>query len=310
MEKYKYLILLPCFNEEDYIEEALHNLDEFLKLDNIELLAIDDGSTDSTYNVLTDDERVDYILKSNNNQGLARVFTSAQKFALDNRFDYLIIYDCDSQYPAAQIKELISRSTGNDIVIGCRDFKQNQIFSKFKNLLQIIGSKIISIVAGVNISDVTSGFRIYNNYSLKKLLVTDNFSYTIDTLLQAQRHSLKIDTFKLLSFKKTRDSRLFDSNFKYIYLAFLTILNSILIYREKFIIRIIYILNFTIGATALSRFFIPFFQEGENPGNIQSLIFGSFLIVVSFLLNLLVNQRIHNKKLNAILLKTSPVSHY
>ena len=86
----KILIVLPCFNEENFINNALDNLDKILESEDVFLLAIDDGSTDNTLNVLKNDNRVDFILKSNQNQGLAKVFTSAQNFVINNEFDLTI----------------------------------------------------------------------------------------------------------------------------------------------------------------------------------------------------------------------------
>ena len=103
----KILIVLPCFNEENFVDNALGNLDKILEREDVFLLAIDDGSTDNTMNVLKNDNRVDFILKSNQNQGLAKVFSSAQNFVINNKFDFMIIYDCDSQYPAKQILDLV-----------------------------------------------------------------------------------------------------------------------------------------------------------------------------------------------------------
>tara|TARA_B000000532_G_C18846755_1_gene397616 strand:- start:77 stop:1030 length:954 start_codon:yes stop_codon:yes gene_type:complete len=305
----KKLILLPCFNEEQHIDKALSELEELLKIPEIELLAIDDGSTDNTFDILVNDNRVDFVLKSNRNQGLAKVFKSAQKFVIENEYDFLIIYDCDSQYPAKQILDLVKESKYNDIVIGCRNFKNNDIFSNTKNLLQRIGSFAISKIAGIDIGDVTSGFRLFNKFSLEKITVTDNFTYTIDTLLQSESLGLKIGTIKLDSFNKTRDSRLFKSNFYYLLLTTKTIINSFMMYREKFIMNTLYTVNLIVSFMALSRFFVPYFRDGQNPGNIQSLIFGTFLLLLTFIFSLIINQKLQNKKIDALLIKDNESSH-
>ena len=309
MKKNKILIVLPCFNEENFIINALDNLHKILEREDVFLLAIDDGSVDNTINILKNDNRVDFLLKSNQNQGLAKVFSSAQNFVITNKFDFMIMYDCDSQYPTSQIIELIQKSKNNDIVIGCRDFKNNDVFTYSKNLLQRIGSASISKIAGLKIKDVTSGFRIFNRHSLNKIIITDTFTYTIDTILQSKNLGLKIETIDLKTFNKTRTSRLFKNNFQYLYLTLKTITNSFFIYKEKTITRFMYIINIFISLMALSRFFIPYFINGQNPGNIQSLIFGTFLILFSVLINMLINQKIQNKKLDSLLNQSKYSNH-
>ena len=215
-------------------------------------------------------------MSSNNNKGLSSVFTSAQKFFLSRKYDYLIIYDCDSQYPSEEIDTLINMSAFSDIVIGCRNFKKNNHFSKTKNILQIVGSKVISWIAGINVSDVTSGFRIFNRHALENIVITNNFTYTVESILQSKTHRLKINTFLLKSFSKTRDSRLFNNNLKYLLLTIKTISNTLLFYKEKTILRIIYVLNFTIAGLSLSRFFIPYFFS-QGPNTIRFMSFGYIL---------------------------------
>ena len=305
----KILIVLPCFNEENFVDNALGNLNKILEREDVFLLAIDDGSTDNTMNILKNDNRVDFILKSNQNQGLARVFSSAQNFVIDNKFDFMIIYDCDSQYPTSQIEELIQEAENNDIVIGCRNFKNNDVFSYSKNLLQRIGSASISNIAGLKIKDVTSGFRLFNYHALNKIIITDTFTYTIDSILQSKNLGLKIETIDLKTFNKTRSSRLFKNNFQYLYLTLKTIFNSFLIYKEKSITRFLYLINIFISLIALSRFFIPYFRDGQNPGNVQSLIFGTFLILFTILINMLINQKIQNKKIDSLLSQSKYSNH-
>jgi len=305
----KILIVLPCFNEENFISNALDNLDKILEREDVFLLAIDDGSTDNTMNVLRNDNRIDFLLKSNQNQGLAKVFSSAQNFVINNKFDFMIIYDCDSQYPSSQIEELIQKAENNDIVIGCRNFKNNDVFSSSKNLLQRIGSASISNIAGLKIKDVTSGFRIFNFHSLSKIIITDTFTYTIDSILQSKNLGLKIETIDLKEFNKTRSSRLFKNNFQYLYLTLKTIFNSFLIYKEKSITRFLYFINIFISLIALSRFFIPYFRDGQNPGNVQSLIFGTFLILFTIFINMLINQKIQNKKIDSLFNQSKYSNH-
>lgn len=309
MDDTKYLILIPCFNEEENIEKVTSSLKKNIDFPNYEILAINDGSSDNTLDILVKNEEINYVLSSNSNKGLANVFASAQKFFLERNFDFLIIYDCDMQYPINEISNLIYFSANSDIVIGCRNFTKNEIFSKSKNFLQILGSSVISYISGIKIPDVTSGFRLYNRHALELITITDSFTYTIESILQSKMHRLSVKVFGLSSFAKTRQSRLFNSNIAYLILTLKTLFNSLIVYREKLILKWVYLINFLVGGLSFSRFFVPFFREGSNPGNIQSLIFGSFIILSSLLLNILINQKIHSKKLEAILVRQSPSSH-
>ena len=309
MSKPQYLLLIPCFNEEENITSVLLNLEKYSKYENFDILAINDGSTDSTLEKLTNENSIDYILSSNNNKGLSSVFTSAQKFFLSRNYDFLIIYDCDSQYPSKEIETLIKMSEFSDIVIGCRSFKKNKHFSKTKNILQIVGSKVVSWIAGIKVSDVTSGFRIFNRHALENIVITNNFTYTVESILQSKTYKLKVNTFVLQSFIKTRESRLFNSNLKYLLMTLKTISNTLLFYKEKTILKIIYLINFTIAGLSLSRFFIPYFLDGSNPGNIQSLIFGSLIITSTLLLNIIFNQKINMKQIESMAIEKSYPSH-
>ena len=190
-----------------------------------------------------------------------------------------------------------------------RNFKKNKHFSKTKNILQIVGSKVISWIAGIKVSDVTSGFRIFNRHALENIVITNNFTYTIESILQSKTYKLKVNTFELQSFSKTRDSRLFNSNLKYLHLTIKTIANTLLFYKEKTILKIIYLINFTIAGLSLSRFFIPYFLDGNNPGNIQSLIFGSLIITSTFLLNIIFYQKINIKQIESMAIQKSYPSH-
>ena len=291
----KILIGVPCFNEEETISECLgYLLDEKSKLDNfeVEILVVNDGSRDSTLEILQKFNDEIIILNSMTNCGLSEVFNTIMNFTSINDYDYVLIYDADNQYPSNDIPKLLQNSIDNksDIQIGARDFKKTIHFSKTKNLLQVLGSLIVSKILGIKIKDVTSGFRIYSKRATNSLFSNNSFTYTIETLFQGVSVGLKINYLTIGEISKTRDSRLFKSNFDYIKKSIAIIIKSFFLYRLKTAILVITAMFVTPGIIMLSRFFTPYFINGSNPGNVQSLIVGTgyMTILIIFLFYILI----------------------
>lgn len=270
----KILIAVPAFNEEQDIVECLKTLTVITEKNKFDICVINDGSTDKTEELVSKFKNV-VILKSRTNFGLAQVFNSILSYAIKESYDYLVIFDADMQYPAEELKNLTSKAFGSnaDICIGIRNFKDNKIFSKYKNMLQLLGSFIVSLVLGKKLSDVTSGFRVYSQRAMESLLIRNNFSYTIESLFQAQKFNLNIEEYSLNKFNRTRESRLFKSNFDYIVKTLKILFNTILIYKKNLIFYL-YSLSVIPGVILISRFFLNYIKFGSNTGNVQSLIVG------------------------------------
>ena len=291
------LIAVPCFNEEENIEETLSSLNNIVgKIENhnFTFLVVDDGSYDNTKNILSGLKDKITVVSSSTNQGLSEVFNSIIHYAKKGNFDYLVVFDADLQYPVEEVNNLISTivSSQSDIVIGCRDFETDNHFGKTKNLIQKYGSRFISYLLGVRILDVTSGFRIYSKRAIGELFSSNNFTYTVETLFQAVKINLQINTVLLKSFNLTRESRLFNSNFSYIIKTFKIIFSCIFLYRYLNLIFLVTLIASLPGFISLSRFFIPYFIYGNNTGNVQSLIAGvgyflalGLVIIFSYLVN-------------------------
>ena len=223
------LIAVPCFNEEENIEDtllSLFNVTNQIRNHDFKFLVVDDGSFDNTRNILSNFEGKISIVSSVTNQGLSEVFNSIMHYAKQERTDYLIIFDADMQYPVEELNKLINliENSQSDIVVGCRNFEKDNHFGKTKNLIQKYGSRFISYLIDVKVLDVTSGFRIYSKRAIGELFSSNNFTYTVETLFQASKLKLQINTVLLKSFNLTRESRLFNSNFSYIIKTFKIIL--------------------------------------------------------------------------------------
>ncbi|MAQ62787.1 MAG: hypothetical protein CMA48_00480 [Euryarchaeota archaeon] len=281
----KTLIAVPIFNEEGSIEDCLDSLLEVTrdsKNYNYEIACFNDGSTDRTSKILDKYVGQVKIIQSRINYGLSEVFNSIMFYAKENTFDYLVVFDADNQYPYQDIPEMLNTSIEerSDIHIGARDFNKLEHFTRIKKILQKIGSKFISYIIGKKIHDATSGFRVYSSRAIEALFSTNSFTYTLETLFQSNPFKLKVTSSIISDSFETRESRLFKNNSEYLKKSFFVILKSILLYKNSFLNKIMF-LSFVPGVYLLSRFFIPYFSEGTNPGNVQSLVVGtSYLIIL------------------------------
>lgn len=283
----KILIAVPCFNEEETIAKCLSNLineKNNIKDCLVEILVVNDGSTDSTHDILKTFNEEIIVLNSMINCGLSEVFNTIMNFTANNNFDYVIVFDADNQYPSNEISMLLTNSIEkkSDIEIGARNFKKTSHFSKTKNFLQIVGSSVVSKILRIKIKDVTSGFRIYSKRAANSLFSNNSFTYTIETLFQGVSDDFIINFSSIGEVNKTRNSRLFKSNFDYVKKSIAIIIKSIFLYKIHTAFVVISILFFTPGFLLLSRFFLPYFLLGSNPGNIQSLIVGTGYITILF----------------------------
>lgn len=282
----KILIAVPCFNEERDIEKCISNL-KSLNFDDpniiFDIAIFNDGSTDTTLDILNEIDDI-IILSSQTNYGLATVFNNITYYSNKNKYDFLVIFDADNQYPADEIPKVLNYSfnNNNDITLATRNFKSNKIFSPFKNLIQRMGSLIVSLILGFKVHDATTGFRVYSSKALETLFITSSFSYTIESLFVAKRYKLNISEYKLVNFNKTRDSRLFKSNLQYIIKTVQILSTSIALYRRN-VIKYIYFLLLIPGIILISRFFSKYFLDGSNQGNVQSLTTGLSIIVIATL---------------------------
>ena len=278
------LIAIPAFNEQEDLKKTVKAIKSGIGSSfKYKLLLLNDGSTDDTEKICKEISP-DYYLESKVNYGLASAFSSILNFSKELNIDYLILFDADNQYPADQILDLVNeaRNSGSDIVIGERKFKNNQ-FSYLKNLLQRLGSFVIRLFSGYKIKDATSGFRLYSVNALNKIEISDTFTYTLETILQAKNKDLKISTIKLKATNLTRPSRLFSSNKSYVRNSMVTLVRSVVLYSSNKFFGFLFLFFGSFSFLILSRFFLPYFIDGSNSGNIQSLVFGSTILILGFI---------------------------
>jgi glycosyltransferase involved in cell wall biosynthesis len=277
----KLIIQIPCYNEEESLRGTLDDIPEQIDgIDKIEVMIIDDGSTDKT----VDTARacgVKHILKMRSHQGLAKVFYAGMQYALELGADIIINTDADNQYCGGCLKDLVKpiMECKADIVIGARDFRH---MSSFKAFLERVGSRIVSKMAGVYIKDAVSGCRAYSKEAALSLFIYTEYTYTLETLIQAARKNLVIKNVDIRTNKTERKSRLVASVPKYMRITFLTFLSVLFLYQPLRFFMALSGVMITSGAFLGVRF-LYFYLTSKGAGNVQSLILMAVLVILGFL---------------------------
>jgi glycosyltransferase involved in cell wall biosynthesis len=279
----KLVIQIPCFNEADFITKTIYDLPKQIDgIDEIEVLVIDDGSSDNTVEVAKNCG-IKNILRLSMHRGLAFAFAEGLRHSVyDLHADIVVNTDADNQYHAKFICELIKPiiNSQSDIVIGCRPIDKITHFSKTKKILQNLGSRTVQLMTGVQIPDVTSGFRAYSRLAGRRLKVFSDFSYTIETLIQASKTGLRIMTVPIEVNPPTRPSRLFSNNLKYIAKQLKTMIRIWILYSPVKLFTWSGSISLATGLLLIFRFLYFYIISWPNPsGKVQSLIFASVLLL-------------------------------
>ena len=248
----------------------------------VEWLIIDDGSTDDTVAVAKK-LGVKHIVQHRRNMGLARSFRDGVDYALAHGADIVVNTDGDNQYPQERIKDLVKPIIDGqaDIVIGDRQTATIAHFSGFKKIMQQFGSWVVNKAAGTNLPDAASGFRAYSRHSLMRLNIVTQFSYCMETIIQAGNKRLAIVSVPIETNAKTRESRLFKNIWQHMAKSGQAILRSYIMFKPHVIFLSLGIILFVLGLIPFVRF-IVFALQGNGDGHLQSLIFGTALLIASF----------------------------
>lgn len=280
----KVFIQIPCLNEEATLRLVFETMPKTLPgVDEVEWLIIDDGSTDDTIKIA---KRlgVKHFVHHRRNMGLARSFRDGIDYALAHGADIVVNTDGDNQYPQDRIKDLIKPIIDGkaDIVIGDRQTGKIAHFSGFKKLMQRVGSWVVNLAAGTDLPDAASGFRAYSRYSLIRLNIVTPFSYCMETIIQAGNKRLKIDSIAIETNAKTRESRLFKNIWQHMWKSGQAILRSYIMFKPHLIFVSLGLFFLVVGGIPFVRF-IVFSLAGDSRGHLQSLVFGSAMLVGSLL---------------------------
>lgn len=280
----KVFVQIPCLNEEATLHLVLESIPKKIKnVDKVEILIVDDGSTDKTIQVAKKHD-VKHFVYHTRNMGLARSFRDGVDYALKHGADIVVNTDGDNQYPQERIADLVQPIIDGsaDIVIGDRQTSKIKHFSPFKKLMQQFGSWVVNKAAGTDLPDAASGFRAYSRSALFKLNIITQFSYCMETIIQAGNKRLKIKSLKISTNKKTRESRLFKNIWHHMLKSGQAIVRSFIMFRPHMIFITLGVIFLIAGIVPFVRF-LYFFFIGQGDGHLQSLIFGTLMVVGSLL---------------------------
>ncbi len=276
----KLIIQIPCYNEETTLAITLSELPKEIDgIDEIQILIIDDGSTDKTLDVAKQNG-VDNFVILPNNLGLAKAFSAGLAKSLELGADVIVNTDADNQYCAKDIEKLVKPILQKqaDIVIGARPIEKIKHFSIVKKALQKLGSYVMRLVSSTKIADATSGFRAFSKNAALQINVFDNYTYTLETIIQAKAKGLEIISVPINVNGELRESRLIKNVFDYIKRSTFTMIRMFIVYRPFRFFALIGTL-FLVPGILLGLRFLYFYFNNSGSGHIQSLIFSAILIL-------------------------------
>ena len=279
----KLIIQIPCYNEEAQLPLALAALPTAIAgIDEIETLVIDDGSTDRTFEVARQ-AGVNHVIRFTANRGLAKAFMAGLDACLKRGADVIVNTDADNQYCAQDIPRLLEPilAAQADMVVGCRPIEDIRHFSWLKKRLQGWGSDVVKRLSGLDIPDATSGFRAITREAALQLTVISDFTYTIETLIEAGKKNIHTRWVPVRVNDQLRASRLFRGTREYLRRAVPGMLRIYAMYEPLKVFASIGFLVALVGVLPILRF-LYMFATGEGSGHVQSLVLGAGLLLLGF----------------------------
>lgn len=280
----KLIIQIPCYNEAETLEVALNDLPKHIDgIDTIEYLIINDGSKDNTVEVARN-WGVHHIVNFKCNKGLAKGFMAGVRECLEQGADIIVNTDADNQYCGEDIEKLVRPILEGraDIVIGERPIDETEHFSPLKKKLQHLGSWVVRKASGTDIPDAPSGFRAYSREAALRLNVVNEYTYTLEQIVQAGRNKMAIISVPIRTNGELRPSRLFSSMFGYIKKSMLTIIRAYLMYKPLRFFAGVGCVPMLVGV-GLGIRYIVYMCLGQAAGHVQSLILASMMILLGFM---------------------------
>jgi glycosyltransferase involved in cell wall biosynthesis len=297
----KLIIQIPCLNESQTLPATLAALPRQIEgIDSVEVLIVDDGSTDNTCHVARECG-VDHIVRFVSHQGLARGFAAGLDACLRLGADVIVNTDADGQYPGEDVPRLVAPILEGqaDIVIGDRQVDMVEHFTPLKRFLQRVGSSVVSMLSGIKVGDVTSGFRAYSREAALRLNILSDFTYTLDSLIQSSSKPITVMTVPTRSNAPTRPSRLFRGVWEYLWRQVPSILRLYMVYQPLKSLSLVSGL-FVLPGLLIGIRFLTFFLAQQGAGHVQSLILATILLIVGvqiFILGLVADLMATNRRL-------------
>lgn len=279
----KLFIQIPCLNEAKTLAVTLSALPrEVSGFESVHWLIIDDGSSDNTAQIALDNG-ADFVERHTHNQGLARAYQTGLDACLKHGAGVIVNTDADNQYNADDIEKLtvpILRGEA-DIVVGERPISETEHFSGLKKFLQKLGSWAVRVASKTDIPDAPSGFRAVSRAAAEELVVFNDYTYTLETIIQAGRKNIAITSVPIRTNEDLRPSRLVKSKRSYIQRSVMTIVRIFAIYRPFAFFGTIGLAMLAIG-TLIGLRFLWFYFSGNGDGHIQSLILAGALLIMGY----------------------------
>ncbi|MEO1137523.1 MAG: glycosyltransferase family 2 protein [Pseudomonadota bacterium] len=277
----KLIIQIPCFNEAETIGATIAALPKQIAgIDDVEILVIDDGSTDNTVKAAKV-AGAHHVISNGVNRGLAQSFQRGLDASLRLGADIIVNTDGDNQYHGGDVEALVRPilDCRADIVVGDRQTDRIAHFSPIKKKLQKAGSRLVSALANAEIADAVSGFRAFSRDAALCITVRSSFSYTTETLIQAGRRRMRITSVPIRTNKVERPSRLFTSIPQFLVRTGRTVLRAYAMYEPLKIFAVLGVVLMLAGAFPVIRFLVHYFA-GDGAGMIQSLIIGGVIMMI------------------------------
>lgn len=281
----KVIIQIPCFNEAETLPSVMATMPKNIPgIDSVEYLIVDDGSTDGTAEVARS-LGVHHIVSHPRNMGLARSFRDGVTRALELGADIVVNTDGDNQYPQEMIPDLIKPILEGkaDIVIADRQTSQIEHFSPLKKLLQRFGSWVVNKAAGTDLPDAASGFRAYSKSALLRINIITQFSYCMETTIQAGIKRISIASLPVKTNPKTRESRLFKNMWQHVFKSMSAIVRAFIMYRPIGIFATLGGILLIIGLAPFVRYLYFVITENNPSDHFQSLLLGCVFLIGALL---------------------------
>lgn len=279
----KVIVQIPCFNEELTLARVIAEIPRAIDgVGRVEVLVVDDGSTDATSEVARR-AGADHVIRHPRNRGLARAFRTGLDACIQLGADVIVNTDADNQYAGSAIPDLIRPIVEGraEIVVGDRGTRRVPHFSAAKKLLQGLGSFVVRRASGAPVPDAVSGFRALSRSAALRINIVSSFSYTIEMLIQAGKERMAVASVPVPVNPKTRESRLFRSVPQFLLQSLVTTLRTYTMYKPLRAFTYLGAALVLVGALPVARF-LYFYVQGQGNGHVQSLVLGGVLLVFGF----------------------------